>query len=145
MFSHCTRGIDSQGSELNPLKCPPGYCLSVSDEILSIQYGVRVCKNAQGLTGIPAFLLVSVLVGVFNTHIHTGANSCTLTLTHALSHPHMYSYSPPPQIPISKHPHTYTHTHSSRQTHANARLDTFALKHTSTHSHPCGGTISFAD
>lgn len=93
-------------------------------------------RNAQGLTSIPAFILLPVLVGVFNTHIHTHrgkhmhtyTHTCTQSPTHVQLHP---TYT---NTYIQTPTHSYTHTHSSGQTHANARLDTFALKLTSTHS-----------
>lgn len=96
-FSHCSEGglILRDPSELNPLKCPLGFCLHVSAEIRSIHRALL--QRALECSGFDRHPSPSAK-GWIISHTHT-----SLVRTHTWSPTHTELH-PPTQIPISKHP-----------------------------------------
>ncbi len=118
-FSHCSEGglILRDPSELNPLKCPPGFCLHVSAEIRSIHRAPL--QRAQECSG-------------FDRHPSPSAEGWIHTLhlcAHTLGHPHTLSYTLP-----HKYLYPNTHTHScdpecTGHTHISTPTHTHTLQH----------------
>ncbi len=115
-FSHCSEGglILRDPSELNPLKCPPGFCLHVQLKFAAfIERRFREHRNAPGLTGTPRLLQRGEYTHFTSAHTHL------VTHTHWTTPSHTNTYIQTPThthvILSAQGTHTYpppTHTHT---------------------------------